>query len=336
MASPNSSLLQSLFFLLSWLTLAHPHENFLQCLSFIFRDPAAISKLIYTPRSSSYSSVLQFLVQNHRFNSTSAPKPALIFTPTNGLSYVSYLVPFVIVDLINLREVAVDARLQTAWVQSGASLGEVYYRIAEKNRALAFPAGIWPTIGVGGHISGGGYGMMMRKYGLAADNVVDAQLIDAEGRILDRASMGEDLFWAIRGGGGNTFGVVIAWKLKLVPVPPTVTVFTVPRTLEQNATKLVHRWQSVANKLHEDLTIALVLRRINSIDRLLPLMQESFPELGLVKEDCIEMSWIKSVLYVAGYPSNASSDVLLDRTPLTNTSFKGKSDYVKESCRKLH
>ena len=59
-------------------------------------------------------------------------------------------------------------------------------------------------------------------------------------------------------------------------------------------------------------------------------MQESFPELGLVKEDCIEMSWIKSVLYVAGYPSNASSDVLLDRTPLTNTSFKGKSDYVKE------
>ncbi|KAG5235909.1 cannabidiolic acid synthase [Salix suchowensis] len=379
MASPpNSSLLQSLFFLLSWLTLAHPHEDFLQCLSFHFRDPAAISKLIYTPRSSSYSSVLQFLVQNHRFNSTSAPKPALIFTPTNvshiqaaiccsrkhnlhirirsgghdyeGLSYVSYLVPFVIVDLINLREVAVDARLQTAWVQSGASLGEVYYRIAEKNRALAFPAGIWPTIGVGGHISGGGHGMMMRKYGLAADNVVDAQLIDAEGRILDRASMGEDLFWAIRGGGGNTFGVVVAWKLKLVPVPPTVTVFTVPRTLEQNATKLVHRWQSVANKLHEDLTIALVLRRINSseegkttilaaftslflggVDRLLPLMQESFPELGLVKEDCIEMSWIKSVLYVAGYPSNASSDVLLDRTPLTNTSFKGKSDYVKES-----
>ncbi|KAG6756806.1 hypothetical protein POTOM_040249 [Populus tomentosa] len=59
-------------------------------------------------------------------------------------------------------------------------------------------------------------------------------------------------------------------------------------------------------------------------------MQESFPELGLVKEDCIEMSWIKSVLYAVGFPSNASSDVLLGRAPLANRNFKGKSDYVKE------
>ncbi|KAG6755633.1 hypothetical protein POTOM_041466 [Populus tomentosa] len=159
----------------------------------------------------------------------------------------------------------------------------------------------------------------------------------------------EDLFWAIRGGGGNTFGVVVAWKLKFGSSSTYSDCFTVPRTLEQNATKLVHRWQSVASKLHKDLNIALVLRRINSseegkttilaaftslflggVDRLLPLMQESFPELGLVKEDCIEMSWIKSVLYVVGFPSNASSDVLLGRTPLANRNYKGKSDYVKE------
>ena len=66
--------------------------------------------------------------------------------------------------------------------------------LQRKVRALEFPAGISSTIGVGGHFSGGGYGYLMRKYGLAADNIVDAHLIDINGRILDRTSMGKTCF----------------------------------------------------------------------------------------------------------------------------------------------
>ncbi|XP_018812320.1 berberine bridge enzyme-like 18 [Juglans regia] len=368
----------TLLFSFLWATSAHTPEDFLQCLTLhAGNSTTSISQVIYTPANSSYSSVLEFSIQNPRYSTPATPKPLVIITPLHvsqiqatikcsqkhgmqirvrsgghdfeGLSYVSY-VPFVIIDLINLRSINVDVENGTAWVEAGATIGELYYRIAEKSINFGFPAGLCPTVGVGGHFSGGGYGTMLRKYGIAADNIVDAQIIDVKGRILDRESMGEDLFWAIRGGGGASFGVIVAWKIKLVHVPSTVTVFTVKRTLEQNATKLVHRWQYVADKLDEDLFILVNSSAANSsqdgrktiqalfvslylggIDNLLSLMQESFPELGLVREDCTEMSWIESTLYFAGFPSGESLDVLLSRTPQTRpTFFKAKSDYVME------
>ncbi|KAH9716126.1 Berberine bridge enzyme-like 5 [Citrus sinensis] len=203
--------------------------------------------------------------------------------------YVSE-VPFVMIDLINFNQIDVDAEEKTAWVGAGATLGELYYKVAEEsNNLLAFPAGVCPTVGVGGHLSGGGFGYLMRKYDLAADQVIDAHLMDVNGRILDRKSMGKDLFWAIRGGGVASFGILVAWKVNLVDVPPTVTVFTVVRTLEQNATQIHHKWQQIAYKLPEELVISAGLKSVEGkrtmvaifsaeylggVDRLLPLMQE--------------------------------------------------------------
>ncbi|KAE8698165.1 Tetrahydrocannabinolic acid synthase [Hibiscus syriacus] len=351
---------------------AQTHEQFLHCLSLHSNESSSISKLIYSPNNRSYSSILESSIQNLRFDTAATPKPLLIVTPFHashiqatihcsrshglqlrtrsgghdfeGLSYVSE-VPFVLVDLVNLRSIDVDVENGVAWVQSGATLAELYYRINEKSKTLAFPAGTCPTIGVGGHFSGGGYGALFRKYGLAADNVIDSHVIDADGRILDRKSMGEDLFWEIRGGGGGSFGIVLDWKLKLVPIPPTVTVFSVTKTMEQNAARLIHRWQYVAHKLPKDIFLAVFISTVDEtvqasftgmflgpVDELISLTGTRFPELGLAKQDCIETSWIQG-LYMGQFPNNTLEN-LLNRTEANKSSFKIKSDYVKEPIPK--
>ncbi|QHO47678.1 uncharacterized protein DS421_6g198260 [Arachis hypogaea] len=87
-------------------------------------------------------------------------------------------------------------------------------------------------------------------------------MIDVKGRLLDRKAMSEGLFSAIRGGGGASFGVILAWKVKLVAVPSTVTVFRVKRTLEQNATKLIYKWHLVASKIHEDIMATKLIQSL--------------------------------------------------------------------------
>jgi len=351
-------------------------SSFLQCFSPGLKNSNSTTKVILTQNSSSYAPLLQSSIRNQRFLENSVPKPKLIVFPYDlfqiettiicskkqgleirirsgghdyeGLSYVSN-VPFLIIDLRNLRSITIDIREENAWIQSGASLGELYYAIANKSNVHGFPAGSCPTVGVGGHFSGGGFGTIFRKYGLAADNVIDAQIVDVNGKILNRELMGEDLFWAIRGGGGSSFGVITAWKIKLVNVPSIVTVFNIPKRLDQNATTLFMKWQTIANQLPSELFLHSVMGLaansssdsgktviisftglyLGKSDNLLPLMQNNFEELGLQHDNCTEMSWIQSVLYFAGYSIHGSLEVLLQRNT-TVSSFKAKSDYVTE------
>ncbi|KAM3356554.1 hypothetical protein P3S68_023268 [Capsicum galapagoense] len=80
---------------------------------------------------------------------------------------------------MQLDRVSLDLRSGTAWVQGGATLEQTYYAISQASNVRGFAAGSCPTVGVGGHISRGGFGFLSRKYGLAVDNVVDALLVDA-------------------------------------------------------------------------------------------------------------------------------------------------------------
>ncbi|KAL1803175.1 hypothetical protein ACET3Z_031822 [Daucus carota] len=373
------------------LSSASSHEDFVQCLTRFSPNTNSITKQIYTPQNSSYTSVLESSINNLRFAGSSTPKPLVIVTPTEesqvqaviycakkhhiqmrirggghdyeGLSYVSKA-PFVVLDMVRYNKIDVDHEAATAWVQSGATLGELYYSIAQKSSTLGFPGGFWYTVGVTGLIGGGGYGNLRRKYGLAADNVIDARIVDVKGRILDRNSMGEDLFWAIRGGGASSFGVILSWKLKLVSVPEIVTAIQLDRTIEQNGTEILHKWQSVAPKLPKDVEIRVIAATIwknrpnpgartvltdDSVarnraektillrfsgyflggqEKLVSMMNKEFSELGLTKEDCTELSYIQSALRFSLLSTSESPEVLLNRTSF-RIPFKAKSSYAE-------
>jgi FAD/FMN-containing dehydrogenase len=127
----------------------------------------------------------------------------------------------IVIDLSAMRHVTVDPLDRTAVVEGGAVWGDVDR--ATQEHGLATTGGIVGHTGVGGLTLGGGIGWLMRKYGLTVDNLVEAEVVTAEGDVIRAsANVHPDLFWALRGGGGN-FGIVSSFRFALHPLGPTVT-----------------------------------------------------------------------------------------------------------------
>ncbi|EMS68848.1 Reticuline oxidase-like protein [Triticum urartu] len=309
-------------------------DEFLGCLS------ADIpSRLIQTPATPSYSALLLSTAWNLRYILPDTSKPLGIIAATEhahvqttvrcgrrhgvrvrvrsgghdyeGLSYASVHLhkhnePFAVLDLATLRAIHVDPAR------------------AEAATTPAAPPGSGPRA---------------RKSGLPADNVLDALVVDADGRLMNRSSMGEDLFWAIRGGGGESFGVVLSWKVRLVPVPETVTVFSIIRSRNQSAIELITKWQEMAPVSPKDLYLrvlvlnqqanfqALFLGRCGDLHR---LMQDRFPELGMTEQNCREVSWVQSTVFFGFSATSIPLKQLLNRSSNPRYYLKVKSDHVQE------
>jgi hypothetical protein len=143
----------------------------------------------------------------------------------------------IVIDISLMRGVRVDPAAETARAESGCLLGDVDH--ATHAFGMATPFGIMSTTGIGGLTLGGGIGNLTRKYGLSIDNLLEADVILADGQLVTSSAREHaDLFWALRGGGGN-FGVVTSFLFKLHPI---ATVYGGPMIWPIEAAAEILRW----------------------------------------------------------------------------------------------
>ncbi len=161
-------------------------------------------------------------------------------------------------DLSPMKSVRIDPAKRTARVEPGVLLAE-FDREAQAF-GLATPLGINSTTGVAGLTLGGGFGWVSRKYGLTIDNLLSADVVLADGtQVHASAKEHEDLFWAIRGGGGN-FGVVTSFEFRLHPVGPEVLAGLIVHPLS-NAKEILRGYRRAVAEAPDDLTCWVVMRK---------------------------------------------------------------------------
>lgn len=162
------------------------------------------------------------------------------------------------IDLSQMKAVRVEAAAQRAWVEPGATLADV--DAATQAFGLMVPTGINSTTGIAGLTLGGGFGWTTRKFGLTLDNLSSVEIVTADGELRRASATQEpDLFWALRGGGGN-FGVVTAFEFRLQKLGPQVLSGLVVHPFSE-AGKVLKEYRAALEGTPDELTCWAVMRQ---------------------------------------------------------------------------
>ncbi|HEU0086867.1 MAG TPA: FAD-binding protein [Pseudonocardiaceae bacterium] len=205
-----------------------------------------------------------------------------------------------LIDLSAMCAVQVDPERRLAHVQGGASWGDV-----DRDTqvfGLATPGGVVSDTGVGGLALGGGYGWLRRKYGLSCDNVLQAQVVCADGEVRTAsAEHNPDLFWAIRGGGGN-FGIVTSFTFRLHPVGPVVA-FAAPCYPLEDVAGVLRGWRDYVPGTPDEVSSVVVTLTFPAVPEL--------PEV-LHNRPCVVVGGV----YAAGSGDVSPEDAMQVLAPL--------------------
>jgi FAD/FMN-containing dehydrogenase len=227
------------------------------------------SRLLVTPDSSGYDTAK--LLFDPKFDQSRPEGIAYCATPSDVSACLAFVRRFglpvaarsgghsyggwsstsgLVIDVSKMSAVRIDAAAGTARVGAGTLLIDLYSQLAA--RGLAVPGGSCPTVGIAGLALGGGVGVVSRLYGLSCDNIVGVQIVTADGRVRDCSDRSEaDLYWACRGGGGGSFGVVTEFTFRTHPAPDLVLFFL--QWPWSAAARVIGAWQSWAPAAPDEL-----------------------------------------------------------------------------------
>ena len=250
-----------------------------------------------------------------------------------GLSQSADLV----IDVRGMSAVQLSADRKSVVIGAGASLGTVYKALEPSDRAI--PAGTCFSVGVAGHSLGGGFGLLGRPFGLACDSVLTMQVVDASGQVLNASDQeNADLFWALRGGGNGSFGVVTQFNFRTSVVNLVAKFAVTWKKPAAQAARIVLAWQEWLNNLPPAVTCTLHLTKVPGGS-----IQVHVAGLSVDSQTRLNLE-LKRLQRLAGSPDTQRTSVLTFARAANIFSgggqgyesvlMKAKSDYVVEPLSK--
>jgi FAD/FMN-containing dehydrogenase len=246
----------------------------------------------------------------------------------------------IVIDVSGLSDIQVDAANRLSAVGAGVALLPLYEALAE--HGLALPGGSCATVGIAGLTLAGGFGMLSRALGLTCDNLLALDMIDASGAAVTASeTQNPDLFWASRGGGGGTFGIVTSFTFRVHPIG-VVTTYRASWPWD-DLPEVLDAWQRFAPFADDRLTSVLRLpargRAVESLGLFLGSKRELTPLLqpltaGRAPRACVieETTYLAAARAYAGVQPGAAASIAR-LLKLQSTRFKNTSDYARAPLR---
>ncbi|KAG0578435.1 hypothetical protein M758_4G020400 [Ceratodon purpureus] len=243
-----------------------------------------------------------------------------------------------VVDMAGFKQLSYNSGAKTAIVGSGWRLGPLFLALWNAGK-VTIPGGNCPTVGVAGHALGGGWGFSSRKFGMVSDNILEAQLVTANGTLVTaNANQNSDLYFALRGAGATSYGIVTQFTFRMNDVSAPVTHFKYTwstKSLQFQNFKAFQIWGvnvpaeiSASFYMDPSGTSWLEGTYLGPKTSLPPLVQSFLSNAAANPTTSVEqLDWIHLILVNAGYPSNTDPNTL-NNVPFPTNTFKAKSIFV--------